>query len=272
LKPLADAARALAEPLGDARTLAYVRLHEGDLAISRGEAIQAKTLLDEALVQFADIDDLWGVIVCLTGLGIAAQDRGEPALAAAYFERVAAIDSGRRLPAHYRAHTLANLAYVYRQLGREVEAFATTHEALRLAREAGRTTLIAVAQCDLARLYFDRGDIAQAALLVRESLAALWESGSAWDLTPTIELAAMVLAAGGKSELAARLLAAASELREAMPYPVGAGEQPILTRCLTDVRASLGEVQFSRAWHVGRTSPLEATVGEANAWLATLAG
>jgi predicted ATPase/DNA-binding XRE family transcriptional regulator len=271
LGPLADAARAFAEPLGDTRTLAYALMHQGDIAMSQGDIIRAEPLLEDALTQFESLNDIWGMMVCLTVLGIAAQDRGDPAGAAAHFERVGAIVTARRLPAHHQAHHLANLASAYRLLGRYEEAFDASAEALELAQESGRISVAAVAQGDLSRLLLDRGDIARAAPLAAESLAVLWEIGNSWDVTLALELAAAVMAAGGRPEPAARLFAAAAGLRESMPYPIGAGERDALERQLAEVSSALGEPAFTRAWTAGQVQPLDATVAEARAVLAMLA-
>ena len=271
LEPLAEAARAFAELLGDARSLAYARMHQGDIAMSQGDIVRAKPLLESALDQFHSLNDPWGTMVCLTANGIAAQDRGDPAAAAAYFERSRTITIARRLPAFYQAHELANLASALRQLGRNEEAFDASSEALRLAREAGRTLLAAVAQGDLGRLLLDRGEITQAAAHVADSLVVLWEIGNNWDLTPVLELAAAVMAAAGRTEPAARNLAAAAALRKVMPYPIGAGERATLARWLAEVRTALGEAVFQQAWTAGQTHPLEDTVAEARSVLASLA-
>jgi predicted ATPase/DNA-binding XRE family transcriptional regulator len=272
LGPLADAARGFATALGDARTLAYARMHEGDVAMSHGDGGLANSLLQDALAQFEALDDAWGTMVCLTGLGITAQDRGDPSEAVAWFERVGAITAERQLPAHHQAHVLVNLAYSYRQLGREEEAFATSQEALRLAREAGRTSVVGVVQGDLARLLLERGDTARAAARAAESLGLLWEIGNNWLLAQALERAAFVLAAGGRAASAARLFAAAAGLRAAMPYPIGAGDQETLAYRLAQVRAALGEVAFADAWVIGQTHPVEAIVAEARMALATMAG
>ncbi len=270
LGPLADAARAFAEPLGDARTLAYARMHQGDIAMSQGDAVRAKPLLEDALVLFETLEDSWGTIVCLTALGIAAQDRGDPEAAAAYFERVGFISAERRLPAHYQAHHLANLAVAYRQLGRHEEAFEATIEALRLARQSGSLSTGAVAQADLARLLLDRGDVAQAAPLVAESLLVLSEIGSNWDITPVLELGAAVMSAGGRFEAAVRLFAAAAGLRDAMPYPIGAGERATYERWLAEVSDALEEPAFTRTWTVGEAQSLAEAIAEARVELAAM--
>jgi predicted ATPase/DNA-binding XRE family transcriptional regulator len=271
VEPLAEAARTLAERFGDARTLAYARMHQGDMAMSQGDLVRTRSLLEDALGQFASLEDEWGMIICLTALGIAAQDRGDPGAAVSYFERVGAIVIERHLPAQYHAHHLVNLALAYRQLGRNELAMETCFEALRLAQEAGRMSVIAGAQGTLGQLLLDRGEVTQAAALVAESLVGFWEIGSNWDLTPVLELAAATMMAGNQAEPAARLLGAAAALREAMPYPIGAADGPMHARSLAEVSAALGEPAFRQAWIAGQAQSLSDTVAEARAVLATLA-
>ena len=122
----------------------------------------------------------------------------------------------------------------------------------------------------LGRLLLDRGDVAQAAPFVADSLGVLWEIGSNWDLTPYVELAAAVLMAGDHAEPAARLLGAAAAVREAMPYPIGVGERGTLARRLVEVSATLGEPAFRQAWIAGQAQSLGDTVAEARAMLATI--
>jgi non-specific serine/threonine protein kinase len=271
VEPLAEAARTLAERFGDARTLAFARMHQGDMAMSQGDVVHTALLLEDALAQFAALEDEWGMIICLTALGIAAQDRGDPAAAVSYFERVGVIVSERHLPAQYHAHHLVNLALTYRQLGRVGLAMETCVEALQLAKEAGRMSVIAGAQGTLGQLLLDRGDVTQAAALIAGSLAVFWEIGSNWDLTPVLELAAAVMMAGDRDESATHLLAAASALREAMPYPIGIGERETHASRLAEVRAALGEPAFTQAWSAGQAQSLSDTVAEAKAVLAMLA-
>ena len=177
----------------------------------------------------------------------------------------------RQLPAHFQAHTMVNLATAYRQLGREGEAFATSGKAFQLASEARRASVAAAAQGEMARHHLDRGDLVEAVPLTLASLTTMWEIGSTWDLTPTLELSAMVLAAGGKPELAARLVAAAFGLREAVPYPIGASDELAVTHVLAAIRLALGDGQFTQAWEAGRSHSLDSSVREAIAGLATRA-
>jgi tetratricopeptide (TPR) repeat protein len=260
----------LAEQLGDARAAAYVRMHQGDIAMSQGDRGAGTRLMEDALARFIAFGDDWGTVVCLTNLGIACQDRGDLAAALSHFERVGAFVTERRLPADYEAHVLVNLASVLRLLGRPDEAIDASTAALRLTEDGGRKSTAAVAHHDLGRLALDRGDLGLAASHAAKSLAITREIGSMWDVTPTLELAAAVLLASGENEAAARLFAAAAGLREAMPYPIGAGERPILERWLDEVHVALGEPKFARAWRVGQARPLDTIVDESLALLAAM--
>jgi non-specific serine/threonine protein kinase len=270
-EPLVTAARALAERLEDARTLAYVQLHQSDIAMSQGDVVRARSLLEDALAQFTALEDQWGIFVCLTNLGIAAQGWGDPGAAAAYFERVGAIVAERNLPARFHAHFLVNLADAYRQLGQHEAAIDACIDALALTRDAGRTANTAWAQLTLGRLLLEQGDTIQAGSLVAQGLEVSWELGDKWNLASGLEVAAAVMVADHHVESAARLFGAAAALRESMPYPIGVGERATHERRLAEVSAALGEPAFTRARTAGQAQSLGDTVAEARAVLATIA-
>ncbi len=145
-------------------------------------------------------------------------------------------------------------------------------EGLRLGQEAEWTSATAVGQHLLCRLLFDDGEIAEAIPFIAKCLVTFWETGDYWNLTQALELAAPIVAAGDQAESAARLLGAVAALREAMPFPVGAGEHDTLARWQAEVRAALGEATFAQAWSTGKEQPLDASVAEARAVLATMTG
>lgn len=271
-EPLVAAAHALAEQLGDARTRARARMCQGSLAVSRGDFAEAKALFEEALARCESVGDDWGMNVCLTELGLASLDWGDARGAVSCFERVAAIVVKCQLPARYQAHYLVNLADAYRQLGRHETAMEACLAALALAGDTGRMTN-AAARLILGLLLLergDRGDLAQAASSIARSLGVFWEVGDRWTLAQALEGAAAVMAAGSDATAAARCFGAADALRVAMPYPVGAGQQPILARQVAEVRATLGEPDFARAWTAGQQRSLAASVADAREVLGTM--
>jgi tetratricopeptide (TPR) repeat protein len=267
---LAAASRAFAEQIGDARSLAYASLHEGDIAVSNGDDDGARALHEAALAQFTTLGDHGGIFHALTLLGIAAQQRGDADAAVVWFERLGALVAKHRLPARYQAHYLGNVADAYRQIGRRDEAMAACHKSLRLAQETGWRAATAGAQHLLCRLLLDGGAIAETPPLIASSLAAFWETGDHWSLAQVLELAAPIMTAMDRPEPAARLLGAAAALRDAMPYPIGAGERDALARWQGETRAALGDDAFSRAWTTGQEQPLDAIVADAQTTLAAI--
>ena len=133
---------------------------------------------------------------------------------------------------------------------------AVSSTALRLAQGSRQDLRHCRARKEtLGRLLLDRGDVARAAPLVADSLGVLWEIGSNWDLTPCAGACGSRdwRPAVGQS-LPARLLgAAAAGLREAMPYPIGAGERG-------DTRAPAGRGQCG-AWGAGVQAGLDRRSG-----------
>ena len=273
-EPLADAARALAEQLGDRRTVARAQLCQGSVAMSRNDVVRAKALLEEALAQSEALADDWGLLMCLNELGIAAQHWGDAAAAVAAFERAGAIAIKRQLPARYHARYLDNLALAFRQLGRHEAAMEACLAALTLVRDAGGSSEAAVNRLTLARLQLDCGETAQAvsgSAEISESLVVLWETGNHWTLVEALEIAAAVMAAALQAAPAARTLGAAAALRDVLPRPIGVGERDTLSRQVAEVTAVLGEPAFTQAWTAGQSQPLDVTVAEGREVLLTLA-
>jgi len=266
-EPLADAARALAEQLDDAQTMAWAQVCQGAIFVSRGDVSHAKAAYSAALEQFESLSDAWGTVVCLTEIGIATLDWGEAVAARDCFERVGTIVDELHLPELYRAHYLVNLAETWRYLGQPEAAIAACIEALTLSRDAGKRSTISVAQMTLGRILLERGEPEEAASLVAASLGFFWEIGDKWNLAPALEAAAAIIVAGRHAEPAARLFGAANALREAMPWPIGILDRPWHAFQMAAMSSAIGEPAFTQAWTAGRTQSLEKSVSEARALL-----
>jgi len=111
----------------------------------------------------------------------------------------------------------------------------------------------------LGHVVLTRGDPQRAAGCFAESLALGREAGDRRGIAQCLEGLAAVATATADSEPrtwstnAARLLGAASALREALGIPVASVGQPTVERAVADARASLGEEEFLSAW--ARTAP-----------------
>jgi hypothetical protein len=270
--PLADAARALADRLGERRTSAHAQMCQGSIAQIQGDARSARVLLSGALAAFEALQDDWGAIVCLTEIGIAALDWGELETALTAFARVDAIVAARHLTARYRAHSLLNLAEVNFRLGHPDVARQACTEALALMPTVARPRSVqAGVQLIVAHLLLEDGDPPRAAERIASSLGVFWEMGDWWNTAQALEAAGAAMTVGERFAHAARCFAAADALRLAMPLPIGASQEAIVARHTAAVRARLDPAAFSGAWADGHARSLDASVAEARAILAAMA-
>ena len=273
--PLANAARRLAEQLGDGRTAAHAQMSQGSVAHSRGNIDQARAAYATALTQFASLGDLWGLLMALTSRGVAELEWGDALAAARDLEQVRDICATQDLPDHYHAHYLGNLAVIYSHVGRHDDAMAACVAALRFGEDDRRRSTTAINRLTLVRLLLDRGETAQAIshhTEIGKGLATLWALGDHWNLVGALEVAAALMAAGYQAEPAARALGAATALREAMPYPVGSVDRDRLGGLVAELTAALGEPAFTQEHSLGQRQPLETVIAETRGVLATFTG
>jgi len=144
--------------------------------------------------------------------------------------------------------------------GNAVRAEALEQVALALWREVGHY-LSTLPRLNLAYLALQRGDVAQARVLLAESFPIereqqLWRWWIPWWLAAFASLAATQ----DQAERAARLFGAAEALGGASPVPAHRRES---ARHVATVRAQLDEGAFAAAWAAGQAMTLEQAVAEA---------
>jgi hypothetical protein len=166
-------------------------------------------------------------------------------------------------------------------------------ESLELYRQLGARRGITIALEHLAEAAARHGDSRRATSLHRESLRLARELGDkeliAWNLeglaamaramglpwpapgqddragmhagvAPAIIVAQEPIALSGWADRAARLLAAAAALREALDAPLPPAERAAHARLRLDVRRALGEDGYARALAAGKGMGLEETI------------
>ncbi|MCC7024542.1 MAG: helix-turn-helix domain-containing protein, partial [Thermomicrobiales bacterium] len=255
---LGAASRAMAARLGDAREVAAAGIVEGSAAQSQGDTARATALLEESLAAFDALGDVWGTLACLSALGIVALDRGDAAASAALYERSLAIVERHHGSARDRAAVLCNLAEAHRYLGQHDRALEEASAALALAESVGAPLAMAGSLQVLSRLALERGEIARATRSMRDALRLWQEAGDRWSIATALEAAAMLSAVAGRPEDAARLLGAASALREAIAAPASSAATAERDHLQDDLRSRLGS-DFPRWWSAGHLlSPDEA--------------
>ncbi len=148
-------------------------------------------------------------------------------------------------------------------------------ESLRLYRETGDKSGIATVLNNLGRVATVCGDGEQAGRLQRESLALRRELGERQGIAETLEDLSHTLLPSHESPprprsrngagvaaaqdllLAARLLAAAERLRQAIGVALAPDRRPRHDCAVTLLRSQLGEERLAAAWADGRALPLE---------------
>ncbi len=236
--PAADAARLL---LG----VAALRYASGDVPGTRAAAADAARAAADA-----GAGDLRALALVLTGS--AAVFLGDLAGAADELDEAVRLaeETGQ---AWARAHAVTARGQRLLRAGDLAGGTAELAVAERLARELGSPFTLATVlnvQASLAALAGDE-DTALTRWTEAAELAA--EVRTTWTLAYTLPGLAAVAARRGMPELAARLFAAGSATAEAASVAVAFPPDVELARqVLPQVRATLGEEAFGRAWDAGR--------------------
>jgi non-specific serine/threonine protein kinase len=234
--------------LGRARAVALVQA--GNLALYSDDATATEELAEQGLALARAMGDAKTVARALNILGELAWHRGDLERNAALMTE--ALTQFRALgEVAGAAVVLQGLGDVAREQGHAALAMARYAEAATLARSIGDTPIGQWCELGLGLLALDQKDRAAAGT---HFVTALRLNAS----TPgTPELEAMIYvavlgAASGQPEAAARLLGAAAAASDA----AGLGRWPILRRwedtATVAVRKALGEDRFVAAWTAGR--------------------
>ncbi|HEV8193162.1 MAG TPA: hypothetical protein VGP82_17000, partial [Ktedonobacterales bacterium] len=107
----------------------------------------------------------------------------------------------------------------------------------------------------LSRVAWLRGDIAGAARLAREQPAAWRGLGVSGYLAGSLERFARIVAAAGQGARAARLLVAATALREKAGGPHTPQWRAEIEQAMAPARVALGEAAWAEAFAAGRALP-----------------
>jgi DNA-binding CsgD family transcriptional regulator len=260
--------RALTQGIASDRTRAKALLALG--ALEHLTASQRVTdLLTRSLTLSRRLEDSRGAANALFALGTYARDQGEHTRAMAFLTEASSLadESG-----DLQTAALAQLQLAVAALGQygaeNAEPLLT--EALALLRRLNDSYGIACAQLVLGWVATGRRDGATAAANYAESLSLWQELGTQEGVVDVLAGVAELAGTAGQAALAARLLAAAEALGEAVGYVLPAPERARYDRTRAELRASLGAVAFAREWAAGLTITLGEAVAEVGVVLAEL--
>jgi predicted ATPase/DNA-binding CsgD family transcriptional regulator/transcriptional regulator with XRE-family HTH domain len=246
--------------LSDRRGVA-VALHGLALvARSAGNYAAAGAMYQESLAISRELGDIWGSASSLCYLGVVYIFGADYAAARPVLEESLALfkQSGDREGLAVAIHCLGVVSWGE---GDNRTAWLLLTEALTIFRALGNRRYIAHSLSMLGRVATSGGDAATAQTLYEESLSLLIDLGDMFEVASALEGLADAAVRLEQPAWAARLLGAASTLREALGVPRAPLDAPGYERGTTAARAQLGEQAFTSAWAAGGTmTPAQAIV------------
>jgi tetratricopeptide (TPR) repeat protein len=236
----------------------------GVLAWEQGDYAPARAHFEASLSVSHEMGDLRGQSFALNSLGNVAWALGDYGTARSRYE--ASLALRRQLGDGVNiAISLNNLGTVASDRGDYDEARLRHEESLSLRRELQDVRGVAQSLQNLGEVALRRGDAHQAGALYRQSLIQFRELGERVSqyAIRNIEALARVAEASGSPTRAARLFGAAEHFRQTIRAPLQLTDRAAYERCVSVLRAKLGQEHFARAWAEGTVLSIDATLDEA---------
>ncbi len=225
----------------------------GELALSRGEPVEAEPLLRAALEAFEAMDAPFSAAWCRHALGWMAMARGERRLARDHFEYI--LEVTRRHPAAelLRVHAVAGLAPLTALAGEPEQAETLADDGVTVARRLPAAGFLVMALTRAGETAFLSGRLPRA--ILRELLGLLVDLGTRAWVDEVLEMVALVCDADGAGGAAARLLGAAGARSDHRGRVLSSE----VNGCRDRLAKTLGSDAFAEHEARGRSMP----VGEA---------
>jgi predicted ATPase/DNA-binding CsgD family transcriptional regulator len=217
---------------------------------------RAAALFEESLALAQELGDQGAVGRALYGCGLVPMYRGEFAKATALFER--SLEISRRIEdKSFSARILAQMGVAARRKGDYAKSMSWSEEGLAMSRAVGAPGGIGYTLRLTGHAVRLLGQLGRAAALYRESLTLFETTGDKWVATECIEGLALIAAAEGEFDRAARLFGIAAGARETFGITISRPGPQDQWRLETRTRERLGPDAFAAAWDDGRAMTLE---------------
>jgi predicted ATPase/DNA-binding XRE family transcriptional regulator len=241
--------------------LAVTTFAAGHLAHYLGDDAAAIPRLEQAVKLSRRAGDAWHESFSLLILGIVAEDTGDYRRAKQFF--AAAHDVSSRAN-HQRGVGLAlfHLGIVAYGAGDLVRATAYEEESLALGKAIDDPLLQAWSFEWLGVLASERGDLPAAAVAIRHRLAIPVGPRPIPSDGQLVAAIAVIGAASGSVEAAARLFGAHAALLDASGESTWLPERDVYERAVARLREALGDDRYDRLVATGRVMPDQAIVAD----------
>ena len=234
----------------------------GEIATFQNDYSRALAWLEESLALYRAIADPFGLARAQFFLGDHRQNRGEVEASISPLEE--ALAGFRALGATAWAGVTLYYLAVSASLMQDYErARALADEALRLCRQAGFATGMAMTFGRLDTQAFKEGHHEAAEHYFREALALRLRLDDRYGMANQLTELAYVAAARRDAERAARLDGAASALRQVTGAEIDAVQRPAYDRFIAGLRDALGHDRFADLWSAGDARTPEQAIAAA---------
>ena len=253
---------ALYRQLQDRRGIANVLGNLAGVAVRRDDLTGAIALLEESLEIQRSLGAAWAVSSALNNLAILHTRCGQYDRAKALLDEALTIREGLkdRVGVASVFDSLGNLERVRRNYD---SAAVWLQESVAICRALGALSPLSMALLDQGDLARDCGDAGGAAAVYGESLRLCMGLGDRSTATYCLEGLASVALMRREMATAARLYAAALNLRDSQGSPARPGDPAGMERAIATMRDALGEVRYAALSSAGRALGLEQAAEEA---------
>jgi predicted ATPase/DNA-binding CsgD family transcriptional regulator/Tfp pilus assembly protein PilF len=231
----------------------------GMLAMAQGDFERAAPSLEQGLALAGELGESAMAARAEFGLGVIAQDLGEPETARRRFENALAAAIAAEDEVQIGV-ILNNLGLVVARLGKLDQGQTYLEEGLRRHRKSGYRLGEALSLRFLGQVARAKGELERAASLFRDSLRFEPAELQSWHVAGALEGLAATARWPAHPDLPARLLGAAQALREEAGIPVEPALQASYDRTMEEIRTELGDEAFTEAQAAGQRMSREEAI------------
>jgi predicted ATPase len=255
-EPIRTEYQTLSATLDDPLVRAMLLFNQGRGAlIQEGKYREARSQLEQSLMLFRGLGDLWYIAQVVIDLGLVAVYQEDYHAAGGWYEE--GLTLARALKDRSLIATaLNNLGEVARCQDDDERATVLYAESLQLHQDLGNRPETPRLLHNLGYVALHRGDIPQARVYFRDSLERFQQLGMTRGIAENLAGFAAVSASSGRAAEAARLWGAAATLHEQDGTPVWPADRREQARYQTIARAELDPASWEAAWQEGRSNPL----------------
>jgi predicted ATPase/DNA-binding SARP family transcriptional activator len=241
-------------------TRAQALVTAGYMACWQGEFASGRSPLEEALTLFRQLQEGSGIAYALHGLGVVALCEGHATLGCSLFKR--SLKEAKAADDKWlTAFSLHFLAIALSYQGKYAQALSYFEEGDALREQLGGNKQgRAFSLFHLARIGRHLGDYAAARSRHAEAMLLFQQTGDRRGIGYSLAGFAVLSAAQGDMQRAARLSGALASLERVLGSFLDAPSQIEYDQELASVRAALDEEVFAAAWDEGQAMTLEQAI------------